>query len=340
MGAAPPVRPLAVTMGEPTGIGGDIVLKAWAARDAADVPPFVLLDDPDRIAGLAARLAIDVPVKTVANVAEAPDLFARALPVLPLVLPAPVEFGRPDPANGAAVIAAIDRAVELVRSGQASAIVTNPIQKSALYAAGFRHPGHTEYLAHLAGLTEDPVMMLATDELRVVPVTIHVSLGDAVRQLNAAAIVHAGRITAAGLVRDFGIAAPRIAVAALNPHAGEGGAMGREEIEIIAPAVAALQAEGILATGPHPSDTLFHAEARKRFDAALCMYHDQALIPLKTIDFDSGVNVTLGLPFVRTSPDHGTALDIAGTGKASPTSLIAAMRMAARMADHRTARTA
>ncbi|MBP2290347.1 4-hydroxythreonine-4-phosphate dehydrogenase PdxA [Azospirillum rugosum] len=328
--------PLAVTMGEPAGIGGEIVLKAWAARDAADgqgdVPPFVLLDDPDRLTRLAARIGLDVPVRAVSSAAEAGGVFAHALPVLPQALAAPVEPGRPDPANGAAVIASIDRAVALVRSGEAAAVVTNPIQKSALYAAGFRHPGHTEYLAHLAGMTDEPVMMLAARDLRVVPVTIHVSLRDAVNQLTTAAILHAGRVTAAGLARDFGIERPRLAVAALNPHAGEDGSMGREEIEIIAPAVAALRAEGIDAIGPRPSDTLFHAAARGGFDAALCMYHDQALIPLKTIDFDTGVNITLGLPFVRTSPDHGTALDIAGTGKAGASSLIAAMQTADRMA--------
>ncbi|WP_431859580.1 4-hydroxythreonine-4-phosphate dehydrogenase PdxA [Azospirillum sp.] len=328
--------PLAVTMGEPAGIGGEIVLKAWAERRNTGVPPFVVLDDPDRLTRLATLIGLEVPVRAVAGPEEAGAVFDSALPVLPLVLAAPVEPGRPDPANGAAVIAGIDRAVELVRAGRASAVVTNPIQKSALYAAGFRHPGHTEYLAHLAGMTEEPVMMLAGGGLRVVPVTIHVSVRQAVEMLTAEAIVHCGRVTAAALARDFGIAAPRLAVAALNPHAGEGGSMGREEIEVIAPAVAALRAEGIDAAGPWPADTLFHAQARTRYDAVLCMYHDQALIPLKTVDFDTGVNVTLGLPFVRTSPDHGTALDLAGTGRASASSLVAAMRMAAEMAAART----
>ncbi|WP_448206607.1 4-hydroxythreonine-4-phosphate dehydrogenase PdxA [Azospirillum sp. sgz302134] len=341
MGAPADVRPpLAVTMGEPAGIGGDILLKAWLSKAGEALPPFFVLDDPDRLTALAARIGIAVPVRPIASPAEALSVFPAALPVLPQPLAVPAEPGRPDPANGAAVIASIDRAVELVRRGEAAAVVTNPIQKSALYAAGFRHPGHTEYLAHLAGLTEEPVMMLAARDLRVVPVTIHVSLRDAVNQLTTEAIVHAGRITAAGLARDFGIAKPRLAVAALNPHAGEDGTMGREEIDIIAPAVAALRAEGIDAVGPRPSDTLFHAAARAGFDAALCMYHDQALIPLKTIDFDTGVNITLGLPFVRTSPDHGTALDIAGTGKASASSLIAAMRTADRMARTRGTRAA
>lgn len=332
--------PLALTMGEPGGIGAEIALKAWAARNAEGVPPFLLLDDPDRLAALAALIGLAVPVRAIAAPGEAAGVFAEALPVLPQPLAVAVEPGRPDPANGAAVIAAIDRAVALVQAGEAAAVVTNPIQKSALYAVGFRHPGHTEYLAHLAGMTEEPVMMLAARDLRVVPVTIHVSLRDAVNQLTADAIVHAGRVTAAGLIRDFGIDRPRLAVAALNPHAGEGGSMGREEIEIIAPAVAALRAAGIAADGPRPADTLFHAAARGGYDAVLCMYHDQALIPLKTIDFDTGVNITLGLPFVRTSPDHGTALDIAGTGRAGASSLIAALKTAERMARTRAARVA
>ncbi|HYG91439.1 MAG TPA: 4-hydroxythreonine-4-phosphate dehydrogenase PdxA [Azospirillum sp.] len=327
--------PLAVTMGEPAGIGGEIVLKAWAERRDTGVPPFVVLDDPERLIRLAVRIGLDVSVRAVAGPEEAAGVFDAALPVLPLALSAPVEPGRPDPTNGAAVIASIDRAVDLVRQGRASAVVTNPIQKSALYAAGFRHPGHTEYLAHLAGLAEEPVMMLAASGLRVVPVTIHVSLREAVETLSSAAIVHCGRVTAAALTRNFGIASPRLAVAALNPHAGEGGAMGREEIDIIQPAVDTLRAVGIAATGPWPADTLFHVHARAGYDAVLCMYHDQALIPLKTVDFDTGVNVTLGLPFVRTSPDHGTALDLAGTGRASASSLVAAMRMAGEMAGRR-----
>lgn len=337
MTAGRPPLPLVMTMGEPAGVGGELALMAWdaRARKGAAVPPFVVIDDPARLSALAERLGMDVPVLPVNGPEEAAAVFGRALPVLPLALPAPVVPGRPDPANGPAVIAAIDRAVDLVQARRAGAVVTNPIQKSSLYAAGFRHPGHTEYLAHLAGLETEPVMMLAAAGLRVVPVTIHVSLRDALDRLTAAAIVHCGRVTAAALVRDFGIAAPRLAVAALNPHAGEDGAMGREEIDIIAPAVAALRAEGIDAGGPRPADTLFHAAARARYDAVLCMYHDQALIPLKTVDFDTGVNVTLGLPFIRTSPDHGTATDIAGTGRANPSSLMAALGMAEAMAARR-----
>ena len=336
MTAAPPDSlPLALTMGEPAGVGGDIALKAWAARHESAVPPFVILDDPGRLTALAATLGMAVPVREVASPGEAVSLFDRALPVLPVRLDNPVVAGTPDPVNGAAVIASIDRAVALVQAGQAAAVVTNPIQKSSLYAAGFRHPGHTEYLAHLAGLSEEPIMMLAAADLRVVPVTIHVSVRDAVDLLTTDAIIHAGRVTAAALARDFGIERPRLAVAGLNPHAGEGGAMGREEIDVIAPAIAVLRADGIDVSGPRPPDTMFHAAARRGYDVALCMYHDQALIPVKTVDFDSGVNITLGLPFVRTSPDHGTALDIAGTGTANATSLIAALKTADDMARNR-----
>ena len=242
--------------------------------------------------------------------------------------------GRPDPADAPLVIGAIDAAVAEVRAGRAAAVVTNPINKDALYRAGFRHPGHTEYLAELAGTGASAVMMLAGPELRVVPVTIHLALRQAIEQLSGAAIVHAGRVTHEALIRDFGVARPVIAVAGLNPHAGEAGALGREDIDIIAPAIAELRAAGIDARGPLAADTMFHAAARRGYDAALCMYHDQALIPVKTIDFDGAVNVTLGLPFIRTSPDHGTAFDIAGQRGRPPDSLIAALRLAARMAAH------
>ena len=304
------------------------------------MPPFLLLDDPARLRALAARIGLEVPVEAVEGPEEATAAFARALPVLPVDLAAPVVAGTPDPANGAAVIASIDRAVALVRAGRASAVVTNPIQKSALYAAGFRHPGHTEYLAHLAGLAEEPVMLLEGGGLRVVLATIHVPYRDVPAALTADGIVHVARVTARALASDFGVERPRLAVAGLNPHAGEAGTIGREEVEVIAPAVARLRADGIDASGPYPSDTLFHAGARARYDAVVCMYHDQGLIPLKTLDFDTGVNVTLGLPFVRTSPDHGTALSLAGTGTASPSSLIQAMRSAAGMAARRAGRAA
>jgi 4-hydroxythreonine-4-phosphate dehydrogenase len=323
---------LALTMGEPAGIGGEIALRAWLARHEQGVPPFFLIDDLDRLGRLAAQLAWNVPIAA-ATPETAERLFPLALPVLSLRLAHPVAAGNPDPANAATVIEAIRQGASLTRAGRAAAMVTNPIQKETLYAAGFAHPGHTEYLAELAGA---PVaMMLVCPGLRVVPVTIHQALREALSALTTERIVAAGRVAAAALTRDFGISRPRLAVAGLNPHAGENGTMGREEIDIVAPAVATLRADGIAAAGPFPADTMFHAEARKRYDAALCMYHDQALIPLKTIDFDGGVNVTLGLPFIRTSPDHGTALDIAGTGKANPASLIAALRLAGEMSQAR-----
>jgi 4-hydroxythreonine-4-phosphate dehydrogenase len=329
-----PGRALALTMGEPAGIGAEIALKAWLGRADA-VPPFFLIDAAARVQALARRLGLPVPVRRLAVPAEATTVFPHALPVLDQPLAAPPVSGRPDPANAPAVIAAIERAVACVRAGEARAVVTNPIHKKALYDAGFRFPGHTEFLAALAGGGGEPVMMLACPELRVVPVSVHLSLRRAIEELTTDRILRAARITVAALGRDFGIASPRLAVAGLNPHAGEGGALGSEDDAIIAPAVAALRAEGIAAFGPEPPDTLFSAGARRRFDAAICMYHDQALIPLKTLDFDGGVNVTLGLPFVRTSPDHGTALDIAGQGRARPASLILALRMADAIARRR-----
>jgi 4-hydroxythreonine-4-phosphate dehydrogenase len=328
--------PLALTMGEPAGIGGEIALKAWLRRDEG-VPPFYLIDDPGRLAALARRLGWTVPIGPIAASHDASAMFAEALPVLPVGGAPRAEPGRPDPADAPLVIGAIDTAVADVRCGRAAAVVTLPINKDALYRAGFRHPGHTEYLAELAGTGTDAVMMLASSQLRVVPVTIHLALRQAVEELSAAAIVHAGRVTYDALVQDFGIAAPVIAVAGLNPHAGEAGALGREDIDIIMPAIAELRAAGIDARGPLAADTMFHAAARRTYDAALCMYHDQALIPVKTLDFDGAVNVTLGLPFIRTSPDHGTAFDIAGSGAARPESLIAALRLAAAMAAHRSA---
>ncbi len=325
--------PLALTMGEPAGIGAELALLAWRAAPCC----FFVIDDPTRLSALGERLGLDVPVTAIASPAEAEAVFPRALPVLTQELAVAPEPGRPDPANAAAVTAAIERAVALVRAGEAAAVVTNPIHKQTLYRAGFRHPGHTEFLAELAGTSEAPVMMLACPGLRVVPVTVHLPLAEAAAALTTEAILHAGRVTAAALAADFGIASPRLAVAGLNPHAGEGGALGREETEIIAPAVEALRAEGIAIADPAPADSLFHPAARERYDAALCMYHDQALIPVKTIDFARGVNITLGLPFVRTSPDHGTALDIAGQGRADPQSLIAALETARDMARARAA---
>jgi 4-hydroxythreonine-4-phosphate dehydrogenase len=326
--------PLALTMGEPAGIGGEIALKAWLRRGEG-IPPFYVIDDPDRLAALAAHLGWSVPIRRLAAPRDASAVFAQSLPVLPVGRAPLAGPGRPDLADAALVVGAIDAAVADVQGGRAAAVVTSPINKDALYRAGFRHPGHTEYLAELAGIEGGAVMMLAGPQLRVVPVTIHLALRQAIAQLSTAAIVHAGRLLHEALVRDFGIAAPVIACAGLNPHAGEGGALGREDIDIIMPAVTALRIAGIDVRGPLAADTMFHAAARSGYDAALCMYHDQALIPVKTIDFDGAVNVTLGLPFIRTSPDHGTAFDIAGTGAARPESLIAALRLAAAMAARR-----
>ena len=327
--------PLAVTMGEPAGVGAELSLKAWLARRSA-TRPFFVLDDPGRLSALARQLGLNVPVAEISQPEDAASTFGAALPVLPVRLTKPPTPGHPDVANAGATIEAIERATAFAMAGTVAGIVTNPIQKKTLQDAGFRHPGHTEFLAELAGGVE-VAMMLACPQLRVVPVTIHLSLGDAVRALDGDAIVRAGRIAASGLRDLFGIEHPRLAVAALNPHAGEQGAMGDEERRIIVPAIETLQREGIAARGPAPADTLFHAAARTAYDVALCMYHDQALIPIKTIDFSGGVNVTLGLPFVRTSPDHGTALDIAGTGRADPASLLAAIDMADDMARRRAA---
>ncbi len=333
---------LALSMGEPAGVGGELALMVWHRRDAQPVPPFFLIDDPDRLSRLAARLGLEVALAELGDAEDAEACFAEALPVLPQPLGRDVAPGRPHPDNADCVLGSIARAVDLACAGRASAVVTNPIHKKVLYDAGFAHPGHTEYLAELAaaacgGAPVRPVMMLACHELRVVPVTVHLPLRDAVAGLSAEAIVHAGRATAAALERDFRIAEPRLAAAGLNPHAGEDGALGREELDIIAPALETLRGEGVRVEGPAPADTLFHELARERYDAALCMYHDQALIPLKTIDFAEGVNITLGLPFVRTSPDHGTAFALAGTGTADPSSLIAALRTAHQMAVNRAA---
>ncbi|WP_145136063.1 4-hydroxythreonine-4-phosphate dehydrogenase PdxA [Roseomonas gilardii] len=327
--------PLALTMGDPAGIGGELTLAAWEIARHGEGPVFVALDNPARLAALAARLGRQVALAEVADPAEAATLFRERLPVLPVPLAAPVTPGRPDVAHAPAILSSIEMAVRLAQAGKVGGLVTNPISKASLYGAGFGFPGHTEYLGALTGLTETPVMMLACPELRVVPVTIHVSLRRALEELTTAEILRTGRVLHRSLQTDFGIAAPHIAVAGLNPHAGEGGAMGDEEGRIVGPAIEALRAEGIDAFGPLPPDTMFTPRARAGYDAALCMYHDQALIPLKTLDMDGGVNVTLGLPVVRTSPDHGTAFDIAGRGIAEPGSLLAALRMAADMAARR-----
>ncbi len=323
--------PLALTTGDPSGIGPEIAVATWLRRTTADIPVFYLISDPDLVAARAAllRMPVDIEATTPAGAAAA---FSRALPVVPLANRFVDRPGMPEAANAAGIVEAIDRAVDDVYSGIAAAVVTCPIAKKPLYDAGFRFPGHTEYLADLAGRRSGrevmPVMMLAGPNLRTVPVTIHVPLSRVSGLLTTNLIVRTGQIVAAELAARFSIAAPRLAVAGLNPHAGEGGAMGDEDEGIVRPAVERLRAAGIDAVGPLPADTMFHPRARAGYDAALCMYHDQALIPAKTLAFDEAVNVTLGLPFVRTSPDHGTAFDIAGKGVARPDSLIAALKLA------------
>jgi len=331
---APPGPPVAVTMGEPAGIGGE-VLAAWRRRHAGD-PVLFAVDDPGRLRRVAALAGIGAGVAVIDDPSEAGAAVGSALPVLPLAREVPFPLGRLDPASAPAVLESIERAVSLARAGHAAAVVTNPIHKANLYAAGFAFPGHTEYLAHLAGVRR-VVMMLASPELRVVPVTVHVPLRRVPELLTGELVEATALVVEEALRRDFGIARPRLAVAGLNPHAGEDGALGEEDGRVIAPAVARLRERGLDVRGPLPADTMFHAEARRGYDAALCMYHDQALIPLKALDFDRGVNVTLGLPFVRTSPDHGTALDIAGRGVARPDSLVAAIATAAELSGRRAA---
>lgn len=328
---------LAVTMGEPAGIGAEITMKAWTKRNEAQLPPFFLIDDPDRIDALAQRSRLAAPVARISEPEEAAAVFPNALPVLPIALDGPVTPGYPNKATARAVVGAIDLAVEWALSGRIAGIVTNPIQKQVLYAVGFDYPGHTEYLAELSGEGVAPVMMLACPGLRVVPVTVHLSLREAIMAIDRDRVVLQAMITWRALRDDFGIAVPRITVAALNPHAGEGGNLGTEENDIIGPAIEILRDRGLDITGPLPADSMFHEAARSTYDVAICMYHDQALIPLKTLNIEQGVNVTLGLPFVRTSPDHGTALSIAGTGTANPASLISALNMANSIAQRRTA---
>ena len=332
-------KPLALTSGEPAGIGPDIAIAAWLRRNELGLPPFYLRGDRDflaeraKILGLKVELADSSPEDSLAA-------FSSALPVVATNQPATARPGQPDATSANAALASIRQAVGDVMAGRAGAVVTNPIAKSVLYRAGFLHPGHTEFLAELAangGRAPQPVMMLWSPALAVVPVTIHVSLHEALAQLSSDLIVRTARIAVADLKARFGLSSPRLAISGLNPHAGEDGSLGTEDIEIVAPAVEILRGEGIDARGPLPADTMFHAAARQSYDCAICMYHDQALIPIKTIAFEDAVNVTLGLPFIRTSPDHGTAFDIAGTGKANPSSLAAALRLAARMAAARPA---
>jgi len=334
------VQPLALTLGEPAGIGPDLAIAVWRRRGELNIPQFYVVADPEFLRRRARRLGLDVPI-AITEPRAAGAAFSSALPVVLLDgVAVTAEPGRPDGSSAPAAIASIRRAVADVLAGDAAAIVTNPVAKNVLYNWGFAEPGHTEFLATLVqeatGKLLRPVMMLWSPELAVVPVTIHLPLREIFRHLSTELVVETGHIVAHDLATRFRIAHPRLAIAGLNPHAGESGKLGEEDRVIVAPAVARLIAEGINARGPLPADSLFHAQARTTYDAALCMYHDQALIPIKTLAFDHAVNVTLGLPFVRTSPDHGTAFDIAGTGVADVTSLVAALRLAARLAlvDH------
>jgi 4-hydroxythreonine-4-phosphate dehydrogenase len=327
-------KPLALTSGEPAGIGPDITLAAWLRRKELKLPPFYLLGDREFLENRAKALGLDIKTADV-RPENAVAAFADALPVVDTGHRATAQPGRPDHTSADAAIASIRQAVGDAAAGRADAVVTNPVAKNVLYRAGFRHPGHTEFLAELAeigGRAPQPVMMLWSPALAVVPVTIHLSLREAISQLSSDLIVTTARIVVADLKSRFGLVHPRLVVSGLNPHAGEDGSLGSEDQTIVAPAVETLRSEGFNIRGPVPADTMFHEAARKTYDCAICMYHDQALIPVKTVAFDEAVNVTLGLPFIRTSPDHGTAFDIAGTGRANPSSLIAALRLAARMA--------
>jgi len=329
------VQPLALTLGEPAGIGPDLALTVWQRRVEFDIPPFYIIAEPDFLGRRADKLGLSIPIER-ASAANAAAIFPSALPVAALGLSISATPGKPDASSAPAAIAAIRRAVADVMAGSAAAVVTNPVAKNVLYNSGFAEPGHTEFLARLvqeaSGKVLRPVMMLWSPQLAVVPVTIHLPLQEIFKHLSVELVVETGRIVARDLRSRFGLRRPRLAIAGLNPHAGEAGMLGDEDRAIVAPAVAALVGGGIDARGPLPADSMFHQAARASYDAALCMYHDQALIPIKTLAFDHAVNVTLGLPFVRTSPDHGTAFDIAGTGSADPTSLIAALRLAARLA--------
>jgi 4-hydroxythreonine-4-phosphate dehydrogenase len=319
--------PIALSMGDPAGVGPELAVAVWALAVAENLPPFVVIGSLAVIAAAAQQAA--VPVVAVSSPAEALVIFPSALPVID-VGRGDYNPGQPDDAGAALALASLALATRLTREGATSALVTGPVAKSRLARVGFSYPGQTEFVAAACGVApDDAVMMLAGPSLRVVPVTVHVALALVPRLLTTALITGRARIAAMALTRDFGIARPRLALAGLNPHAGEDGRMGHEDADVIAPAVAALQAAGIAASGPLPADTMFHAAARATYDVAICMYHDQALIPIKALDFDEGVNVTLGLPIVRTSPDHGTAFGIAGTGTARVGATLAAIRMAA-----------
>ncbi|WP_133365764.1 4-hydroxythreonine-4-phosphate dehydrogenase PdxA [Qipengyuania sediminis] len=324
--------PLAVSLGDPAGVGPELIAAAWARRRELALPPFAVVGGAEVLAAAAERRGIVLPVARIAGLAEADAAFDRSLPVLGRA-DAAYTPGLPHPEGARLALASLQQGAALALAGEAAGLVTMPVAKAGLAEIGFAHPGQTEFLAQACGVDdEDAVMMLAGPSLRAVPVTIHCPLAEVPGRLSSALIAAKGRIVIEALRRDFGIANPRVAVCGLNPHAGEHGRIGHEDAEIIAPAVAALIAEGVDATGPHPADALFSPRARAGYDAALAMYHDQALIPVKALDFDQGVNVTLGLPIVRTSPDHGTAFDIAGEGVADESATIAAIRMAAAIA--------
>lgn len=333
------ILPLALTCGDPASIASELTLKAWADRTLKGIAPFVYIGDVEHLQKTADKLKLNVPIQRINKLSEVIEIFDDSLPVLQQDLLKPSLLGKPDKANANAVIWSIETAVELVKDGQCRAVVTNAIAKNVLYDAGFKYPGHTEFLQHLANVDSDKnytsVMMLACSQLRVVPITIHIPLMEVGNKLTQDLIYETAKIVARDLQKYFNIDDPKMAFAGLNPHAGEAGAMGMQDIEIVMPAVKRLQAEGFEAVGPLPADTMFHAAARARYDVAMGMYHDQVLIPIKTLDFDKGVNVTLGLPFIRTSPDHGTAFDIAGQGIANPSSLIAALKMAHKMANNK-----
>lgn len=328
MGADSPLAPLAVSLGDPAGIGPEVIAKAWAIRAAHRLPPFFAIGDRRSV-----EAVWDGPIGLISHPSEATGLFETALPLLQVDDPGDIEPGKPNLAGARCALDSVEMAVGLARSGAASGLVTGPVAKSQLYAIGFRHPGQTEFVAERCGVAaENVAMMMVGPDLRTVPVTIHRPLARVAEALSTELIVSRARTVVRGLVRDFGVLRPRLAVAGLNPHAGEQGAMGREELDIIAPAIAILREEGVDVSGPWSPDTMFHAAARSAYDVAICMYHDQALIPLKTLYFDTGVNMTLGLPVLRTSPDHGTAFGIAGRGEANPRAMIAAIVLAGQCA--------
>ena len=330
--------PLAISLGDPAGVGPELIAAAWADREALGLQPFVVVGGAHVLRAAASMRGLSVPVQVIDDPRQAAEAFAHALPVLADGGDGRYTPGQPDSEGAALALHSLELATSLALSGAASGLVTAPVAKSALAEVGFAFPGQTEFLAHACGVPEDDaVMLLAGPSLKAVPLTIHVAIAEVAALVTQDLIMRRARVINRALKRDFGLAAPRIAVAGLNPHAGEKGRMGVEEREVIGPAIAALVAEGIAATGPHPADTMFAPHKRDSYDVALAMYHDQALVPLKTLDFDEGVNMTLGLPIVRTSPDHGTAFDIAGKGLANPASLVAAIRMAAAAAAYRAA---